>query len=425
MQRTNYFGRFENKSADAEDRLTRAFLVLVRLIPSVQASFIDSIRKQRLVKENNHVVPSRTETDAGVTGVLSQTGGLYKDEGRVLSIILTSQEWDQPVQVKPSDRTPRYDGVVHYGEQWVFTIENKPYGNVQEYQLHPNVKDAEGLEVDSQPVVLVWEDLIRRLHALDQSDWLDYSEERLVEDFLLYAQEEFPEINPYPTLRHCGDDVGKLNRRCESLMQEIAPGRVDKHRDWRTYIEASELDAAKMVSVAAQERTQGWEIDLVIHPGDTVSQARSLYSNVDTDALLGLTDEWDCSTNLHFSYISKHLVYPSSEISFEKYVEFWRDHMDWIGKVNEESFGELLNLLERNRLMSETDRDEFKAKFFETDRSFAYVCPGISLHYRWGRTEALDLDDNDRLTEKIDERVREAVRAWGAESAWESVLEGA
>lgn len=25
MKRTNYFGRFENKSADAEDRLTRAF----------------------------------------------------------------------------------------------------------------------------------------------------------------------------------------------------------------------------------------------------------------------------------------------------------------------------------------------------------------------------------------------------------------
>lgn len=35
MQRTNYFGRFENKSADAEDRLTRAFLVLIRLVPPV------------------------------------------------------------------------------------------------------------------------------------------------------------------------------------------------------------------------------------------------------------------------------------------------------------------------------------------------------------------------------------------------------
>lgn len=193
MKRTNYFGRFENKSADAEDRLTRAFLVLVRLIPSVQASFIDSVRKQHYSNSSNHVIPSRTETDIGVTGVWSQTGDLQKDEGRVLSILLTSQEWDQEVEVKPSDRTPRYDGVVHYGEQWVFAIENKPYGSVQEYQLHPNVGDTEGLQVDSRPVVLIWKDLIRRLHALDQSEWLDYSEEHLVEDFLLYVQEEFPE----------------------------------------------------------------------------------------------------------------------------------------------------------------------------------------------------------------------------------------
>lgn len=206
-------------------------------------------------------------------------------------------------------------------------------------------------------------------------------------------------------------------------MQEIAPGRVDKHRGWRMYIEASELDAARMVSVAAQERDQDWEIDLLIHPGDTVLQARSLYSDVDADALLGLTDEWDCSTKLHFSYISNHLVYPSSEISLSGYLDFWQEHQEWIRKVKEEEFDELLSLLGSHRLLTETDREEFEAEFFETERPTANVCPGLSLHYGWSRSKALDLDDNDRLTEAIDERVREAVRTWGAEAAWESVLE--
>lgn len=87
MQRTNYFGRFENKPATAEDRLTRAFLVLVRLVPPVQAAFIDAIREKQGKQGNGSVVPSRTATDRGVTGAWSQIGNLRTDEGRVLSIL--------------------------------------------------------------------------------------------------------------------------------------------------------------------------------------------------------------------------------------------------------------------------------------------------------------------------------------------------
>ena len=114
MNRTNYFGRFENKSADAEDRLTRAFLVLVRLIPSVQAAVIDAIREGQHERGTHHVVPSRTKTEVGVGGVWSQSGDLHVDEGHVLSILLIGDDWDQDVEVRPSDRSPVYDGVVHF-----------------------------------------------------------------------------------------------------------------------------------------------------------------------------------------------------------------------------------------------------------------------------------------------------------------------
>jgi hypothetical protein len=87
------------------------------------------------------------------------------------------------IEIQSSDRTPVYDGVVHYEDKWVFAIENKPYGGVRKDQLHPNVEDSEGLEVDPRLVVLVWEDLIRRLHALGESDWLDYTQQQLVDDF--------------------------------------------------------------------------------------------------------------------------------------------------------------------------------------------------------------------------------------------------
>jgi hypothetical protein len=141
---------------------------------------------------------------------------------------------------------------------------------------------------------------------------------------------------------------------------------------------------------------------------------------VEVDKLLAL-DEWECSTNLHFSHISKNLVYPSPKVSLRRYLEFWQEHQDWIRQVKEEQFDELLDLLERNGLLTETDRDDFETKFMETDRSTVNVCPGVSLHYRWGRSAALDLDDSGRLVEEVDERVRDAVRAWGAEDAWERI----
>lgn len=408
MKRTNYFGRLENKSAGAEDRLTRAFLVLLRLVPPVQAAFIDALREKQRDRGKGALVPQRTSTDTGVDAVWSQIGNLRADEGRVLSILLTNREWDGEVDIQPSDRTPVYDGVVHYAEQWVFAIENKPYGDVREEQLHPNVEDSEGLDVDPRLVVLVWKDLIRRLHAPGESGWLDYTQQQLVDDFLRYAQDEFPEINPYPTLKHCGDDLDKLDRRCEDLMQELAPHRVDTRR-WGSYIRVPELDAAKVVLVSAEESNGSWEIDLALHPGDTVSQARSLYSRVEVDNLLALTDDWDCAPNLHFAHMSKNLVYPSPEISLKRYLEFWREHQDWIRQVKEEKFDGLLDLLERNGLLTETDRDDFETEFMETDRSTVNVCPGVSLHYRWGRSEALELDASDRLVEEIDDRVREAV----------------
>jgi hypothetical protein len=421
MKRTNYFGRFENESADAEDRLTRAFLVLVRLVPPVQAAFIDAIREKQREQGNGSVVPSRTATDTGFEGVWSQVGTLRTDEGRVLSILLTNREWDGAVEIQPSDRTPVYDGVVHYGEQWVFAIENKPYGNVRNDQLHPNVDDADGLDVDPRLVVLVWKDLTRRLHALGESDWLDSTQHQLVVDFLRYAQEEFPEINPYPTLTHCGDDVDKLTRRCEDLMTDLAPDRVDTRR-WGPYIRVPELEAAKVVTVSAEESNGTWAIDLGLHPGDTVSQSRALYSEVEIGKLLGLDGDWSCSTNLHFAHMSQNLVYPSPEVSLKEYLEFWQKHQEWIRQVKEEQFGDLLDLLESNGLLTETDREEFGAEFFETDRSAVNVCPGVSLHHRWDRPRALDLDDNDRLTEEIDVRVREAVRTWRAEAAWDDVI---
>lgn len=428
MSRLNYYNFFKSKPPNAEDRLTRAFMVLVRLIPSVQAAFIEVVREKQLAQGDGALVPARTATDTGVTGLWSQTGTLHADEGRVLSILLTNHPWTPQSAVQPSTRKAVYDGVMHYGDEWIFAIENKPYGDVREEQLHPNIEGTSALQVDPRPIVIVWKDLIRRLHAIGESGWLDYTQQRLVDDFLQYARDDFPAIDPYPTLGHCGDDLNKLNRRCESLMKELAPDRLDTHRDAGAYIDTPEIQGAKRIIVTAEEQAPNteWTVDLKIYPGDTISQARHFYKNVDTEALLQLTESWDIRSNLHFSHVSSNLVYPGKikdDDGLRSYFAFWKENSDWIRRVNEGQFDVLLDVLTRHGFLQASGHEKFNSKFVETNRSYTYVCPGLSMTYRWSGAEAVKLDQSSDLAPAVDGRIREAVRTWGAEAAWDEITQ--
>jgi hypothetical protein len=54
--------------------------------------------------------------------IWTQTGSLKADEGRVLSILLINKRQNVRSTIRPSDRTAVYDGVVHYGDGWIFAM---------------------------------------------------------------------------------------------------------------------------------------------------------------------------------------------------------------------------------------------------------------------------------------------------------------
>ncbi len=425
MDRTNYFGGFDSKPAHYEDNLTRAFLALLRLVPPVQAAFIDAVREVQLERGDRSVVPPRTEPGADLRGVWTQTGALHAGEGRLLSILLSSEDWEAEAPVGASDRGAVYDGVIHYGEGWILVVENKPYGDVREAQLSPNLGNAEGIEVEPRPVVVVWEGLIARLHGLLEGGWLGATQTLLVGDFLSYVKSEFKWLNPYPTLAACGNDLALLNHRCVAIMEELAPGRVDYHQGWRHYMRVPELEAARYVALSVEETAgedgAGWGLVLEIHPGDTVSQARSFYRSVDVTALGPLLESWSGSSNLHFSHINKHLHWCRARKRVVPFVTFWLEHQGWIRNVKEEEFAELSALLDQHGLTDGHDRREFERLFVDSKRSSVNVCPGISLTYRWTGAEAVRLDREGRLVTGVEERIRQAVRTWGAEGAWSAV----
>jgi len=307
---------------------------------------------------------------------------------------------------------------------WI-AIENKPFGGVREEQLDPNIGDAQEMVVDPHLVELEWKELLSRLHTLNEGQLLGYTEALLLKDFLRYVQEDFPALNPYPSLASCKDDLGLLNLRCQQLMQDIAKDRLAYLRGYEHYLEAPELKGLKNVIVQAEATGGGWHIVLGLYPGDTVTQARHFYDGLNPSALASLCDEWTCATNLHFAFMQQNLVWATPQVPIAEYVDFWLEHRhQWLRQVKQPDFGELLDILQQAGQIDERDIEQFKKEFFDTRRSTVNVCPGLKLQYRWPAKEAMRLDEAGLLAKKIDRRVWQAARVWGAEEQWEEVVAG-
>ena len=73
MQRLNYFAPFESKPADYEDQLTRAFLVVARYVPMVQAALVDLIRQRQTDAGSKTVIPPLTQLTYDDLQVETQT----------------------------------------------------------------------------------------------------------------------------------------------------------------------------------------------------------------------------------------------------------------------------------------------------------------------------------------------------------------
>ena len=422
MKRTNYFSGFDHKPAHYEDQLTRAFIALLRLVPPVQAAFVDHIREVQLQEDHDKVAPPRSTLESPMTSVWTQKGDLGKDSGRILSILLTNESGEVRQPVKASGRQAVYDGVVHYGDEWVFIVENKPKGDVREDQLDPAVEDGEGWEIVDRAVRIEWKRLIRSLQHLRESEWLDGTQQLLVDDFLTLVHDQFSSLHPYPTLSSCRGRADLIQQRCTDILREVAPEHVEPHGRWMDHITV-DLRAARMIGLSMKDQDSDPEIVLALHPGDTVSQARALYRSLDREASRALPSEWKCRPNLHFAHLNRHVFWTQARPDLDRYLSFWQENeQQWVRQVKEEHFEELLGMLEAHGFINETDRENFDEYFLQTNRSSVNVCPGMSMQFRWPLEDASRMDDQGVLKDEVAARVTEAVAVWGAKDEWEEVI---
>ncbi len=417
MNHLNYFEPYNGQEPYHEDQLTRAFLVVLRMVPLVQTTFIDLIRSYQICKKHKRVLPTLTEPQMKLDNIQTQVTSINDSQGYLVSLLMTNKNWTSEIQIENVDRSARYDGVIYFDSdpKWILVIENKPWSkNVWKEQLNPNIAEDSEIKIVKKPVGIDWKEVIERLSALLQKQLVHGAEALLLEDFISFVDKHFSYLNPFSTFSICKDDQYLINRRCVRILDSI--GDVQgQHIE----LGSNDLPARRIYLGIKREQDNNWCIELKIHPGDTVTQARALYESLNTDALRNLTNRgWNIDPNLHFSHIQKHLYWANTPLDLEAYINFWEQNPQKISQVNRDSsdFRDFFRQLLQLELISRKDVSGLEENFTETERSYLRTCPGLSCIYRWNREDALRLDDSeDTFIDEVRQKITILLETWDQE----------
>ena len=268
----NFFMPFRRLEPNHGNQLTRALLVVLRLSPMAHAAWLRLVARdldlQRLPAAGFHTqtrsVRSATDED---------------EPAEFVSVFLTPEA---PLSgggvITESDRSQVLDAVIDYGGELLMVIENKVAEDdarqARELICQPGarVRLADGQEA----VVVLWRDVLETLIALRERNLVAGAEAAVLDDFLLYTEDHFPDLGPFRTLSLAHGNRFRQSRRLRQLLGEAVD--LDAVIDlYGPYIETPAGDAigAKTYLRMTDNET---EVGFALYPADTLSQARAFYT---------------------------------------------------------------------------------------------------------------------------------------------------
>lgn len=322
--------------AKHEDQLTRAALIVLKLVPLAHEAFLSlggcaslsALPRPRFDMQTEHLVPLAIETeDNEVTELVSVFLGPHEK--------LTGNH-DPNLA---SERRARYDGVIQYGSRLLVVIESKLYANASEQQsLDINTK---GLTCKEARLAHVrWQDLLDRWWKLTELGVLGHAEEEILSDFFDNAEDNFGDLLPYTDLERCGGNEKRLLRRLRMILEQ-ATGLLGENYKGGVATPSGEIfspgahvmfpsDQVKAIQRVALS-LEGDHIRLGGSPGEQKIQYQKVYGDPRrVEALVALTENpgWDLKANFHIAYRNcrpEHRWYPPKHLPGPVYARQWID----------------------------------------------------------------------------------------------------
>ena len=272
----NVFDPYRDLGRTHEDQLTRAAMIVLRLVPLARETLLRSIGEPSQSElpdctvdmQATHIVDASEESAAG---------GEVK-RGRLVSVFLTpdTEPAEGDGEVKDTSRGQRFDGVLRFDPELVVLLESKVCTRWARRNGHRvgelNLGSARFAQ--RRTCVLRWHDLLESWWRLVELAVLSPAERALVQDLLTYAHQDFGHLLPFGSLRRVGADPVRRKWRLRSLLREatgLQPERVG--------LAHVRLDTA--LGVISMQRAaldlDGDELILHFWPGELKRQAEHLY----------------------------------------------------------------------------------------------------------------------------------------------------
>ncbi len=430
MTHINYFEPYTSKSAHHEDQLTRAFMVVLRYVPSALLIFYDcvvnDITKKAIEKNKTIEIPSISEIDLSNLNFEIQTQNIIEEfkTNKLISVLITDKTFDMQKSVSKSERTARYDGVIYFSSDVAIIIENKPsHHNVWEEQLSPSVKSVpEEIEIVPIPAIIEWKTIIKNLSSLMKNNLVGRTEREVIDDFLNFVDKGFPLLNPYDNFTDCKDNIELLNRRVKNVLKTSVANNedsVDYHQGWGCYYLKTPLSEIWMIGFPiVKKENNDWELTIVMCFGDTLRQSKELYKNkLEFDKISSLIEKgWKYSSNFHISFMQKGLVWlDTPEKSQEKYIQFWMNNISDIKQYSKAELNSLLDYLSKNQIIKISDENkiEIQKNITDTKRKNFYISPGFELRFSFTSNKVKDLETQNKLVDEIKNKIKEGISILG------------
>ena len=174
--------RAYSKPPGHEDQLTRALLIVIKLVPEAHDALLGLIGEKAL----SELPPPRLELQTETLIPPGSDSGTSTVE-RLVSVFLTPDEGvDNLHAVSKSDRRARYDGVIQYGSKLLVVLESKLFSGVDSAQaLKINPKGATWKE--STPLHIKWHELLNRWWDLSEEPTVEVTKAEIIGEFFVFC----------------------------------------------------------------------------------------------------------------------------------------------------------------------------------------------------------------------------------------------
>ncbi|HEY2632119.1 MAG TPA: hypothetical protein VGI26_07050 [Solirubrobacteraceae bacterium] len=405
----NVFEPYRDLGRGHEDQLTRAAMIVLRLVPLARETLL------RLIEEPSQAQLPDCVVDMQATNIVdpseeSLTNGQVK-RGRLVSVFLTPdiEPFDIAQEITDIDRGQRFDGVLRFDPDLVVVLESKVCRRWARRNGHRVAElNLNGTHFQERRTCLLrWHDLLESWWRLVELGVLAPAEQAIVGDVLSYAHQDFGQLLPFGTLRRVGADPVRRKWRLRSLLRE-ATG-IEPERAGLVHVR---LDVALGVSSLQRAALDIEEERLTLHlwPGELKAQAEHLYAGGHAERLCELLDEdegaWQVRPQPLLGFRNAPVrtrVYLTCELDPSEYARRWQGE-DW-KRVGAHHRNHIVPdlwpwLLDRG-YASRNDTARLEPFLRALGRRFAHLRPTMHVSRSWSWEHAERLDDEGRLPGEI------------------------